>query len=133
MERRSNIILFDGVCNLCNGFVQFMLKHDKNHVFHFASLQSNAANKLLNELQVHDLSDSIVVIEDGQVLVKSQAVLYICKKLGGRFNLLRIGLILPHFIRDFIYDLIAKRRYLLFGKKESCMLPNPKYKKRFLE
>ncbi|WP_377889007.1 thiol-disulfide oxidoreductase DCC family protein [Alkalihalobacillus sp. R86527] len=133
MNNKSNIILFDGVCNLCNGFVQFMLKHDKQQVFKFASIQSTAGNQLLNDLQVHHLPDSIVVIVDDQVLVKSKAVLYICKELGGVFNLLRIVAILPVFIRDYLYDQIAKRRYILFGKKESCMLPNPKHKKRFIE
>ena len=129
----SNIILFDGVCNLCNGFVQFMIKHDKKRQFKFASLQSNIADQLIEASELTSIPDSVVVVGEGETFVKSDAVLYICKKLGGYFTILRIVAIFPKFIRDRLYDVIAKRRYSLFGKKESCMLPSPEQKDRFFE
>ncbi|WP_270182142.1 thiol-disulfide oxidoreductase DCC family protein [Alkalihalobacillus sp. CinArs1] len=131
-DRNNPIILFDGVCNLCNGLVQFMLKHDKQSVFKFASLQSEVAAELLKNADVEEIPDSIIVIADGRVYYKSRAVLYICKRLGGVFNFIRIIRILPVFIRDKMYDVIAKKRYALFGKRDSCMLPSKKYNDRFI-
>ena len=128
----TNIILFDGVCNLCNGLVKFMFKYDKKAVFSFASLQSEMAKDLLKEAGITEVPDSVIVIREGKALVKSEAALYIIQKLGGFFRLLLILRFLPLSIRNKIYDEIAKRRYKWFGKKESCMIPTKEQRKRFL-
>lgn len=110
-----------------------MMKHDKQHQFKFASLQSEVAARLIDESELTSIPDSVVVIADGKTFVKSDAVLYICKKLGGSFSILRIFKIIPASLRDRLYDLIARSRYNLFGKKESCMLPSTEQKDRFLD
>lgn len=132
---KSNpIILFDGVCNLCNSSVQFVLKHEKHHNFKFASLQSNFGQLKLKEfnLKTEDF-DSIVLLEKGKLYRKSTAVLKISKHLKFPFSLLSLFLIIPNFIRNFVYDFIAKNRYKWFGKEETCWLPEPKFKNRFLD
>ncbi|WP_273852699.1 thiol-disulfide oxidoreductase DCC family protein [Guptibacillus spartinae] len=128
----TNIILFDGICNLCNGLVKFMFKYDKKAVFSFASLQSEMAKDLLKEAGITEVPDSVIVIREGKALVKSEAALYIIQKLGGFFRLLLILRFLPLSLRNKIYDEIAKRRYKWFGKKESCMIPTKEQRKRFL-
>ena len=104
------IILFDGICNLCNSSVQYVIKHDPGGLFKFAALQS----------------------EDGQVFTRSSAALRVAKKLKGIRKLLYALILFPPFIRNFVYDLIAKNRYRWFGKKESCMVPGPGLQQRFL-
>ncbi|MBN8207709.1 thiol-disulfide oxidoreductase DCC family protein [Bacillus sp. NTK071] len=131
-DQPKNVILFDGVCNLCNGLVKFMFKYDKKAIFSFASLQSEVAGKLLREAGVVEVPDSVIVICDGKALVKSDAALHIVKYLGGLFNLLLIFRILPRGLRDNLYDVIAKRRYKWFGKQEACMIPTPEQRSRFL-
>ena len=131
MEKHG-IILFDGVCNLCNGFVQRIIIADEKDYFRFASLQSETGQNLLkNYPNLQDLK-SIVYLQDGKVFTKSSAALKIASHLSGSWKLLRIGYILPAFIRDVFYDLIAKYRYKLFGKKEQCMVPTPELKAKFL-
>ncbi len=134
MNPEPKIILFDGVCNLCNRTVQFVLKHDKKAIFKFALLQSKAAQRLLEN---SDLSkpgmDSILYIRGNQVIRKSTAVLYILRDLRGLWKLAFGFMILPAFIRDFIYDIVAKNRYRVFGKRDSCMIPTPELKNRFLD
>jgi len=129
----AKIILFDGLCNLCNRSVQFIIKHDKLEAFKFASLKSESGKVLLSK---HDLLsnniDSIVFIRDNRYYHKSTAVLYILKDLGGVWRLLFGFIIVPRVIRDLFYDLIAKSRYKLFGKKDSCMVPDERIKDRFL-
>ncbi|WP_240904117.1 thiol-disulfide oxidoreductase DCC family protein [Bacillus sp. N1-1] len=128
----TNIILFDGVCNLCNGLVKFMFKYDKKAVFSFASLQSETAEILLKKAGLTEVPDSVIVIKEGKALVKSEAALSIIKQLGGLFKLLLVFRLFPRSIRDRIYDEVAKRRYKWFGKKESCMIPTKEQRKRFL-
>ncbi|MCA0174059.1 thiol-disulfide oxidoreductase DCC family protein [Bacillus sp. RAR_GA_16] len=128
----TNIILFDGVCNLCNGLVKFMFKYDKKAVFSFASLQSETAEILLKKAGLTEVPDSVIVIKEGKALVKSEAALSIIQQLGGFFKLLLVFRLLPRSIRDRLYDEVAKRRYKWFGKQESCMLPTKEQRKRFL-
>lgn len=129
-----NIIFFDGVCNLCNGAVQFILKRDKTEVFSFASLQSEFAQAHLRNFPnlPKDL-DSIVYSEGGKTWYKSAAVFRIAKKLGGIYRVVNIFRVLPGSWNDKLYDYIAKNRYRWFGKKESCMVPDPALKSRFLD
>ena len=130
----EHIILFDGVCNLCNGLVKFIIKHDPKARFKFASLQSDAGQALLEK---HKLSakdfDSIIYLQDTSYYVKSSAVLHILKDMKGIWQLLYLTIITPSPIRDFAYSIIAKYRYKIFGKRTVCMIPTPDVKSRFIE
>ncbi|RLQ96230.1 thiol-disulfide oxidoreductase DCC family protein [Falsibacillus albus] len=128
----SGVILFDGVCNFCNGSVQFILKRDAGY-FRFASLQSEAGQRLLNDHQMEPRLDSFFLIENGRLFIKSTAALRVCRHLKGAWKLFYILLIIPKSLRDFVYDMIAKNRYKWFGKQESCRIPSPGEKERFLE
>ncbi|MFK5891253.1 MAG: thiol-disulfide oxidoreductase DCC family protein [Flavobacteriaceae bacterium] len=132
--KNTSIILFDGVCNLCNSSVQFVLKHDKNKNFLFASLQSDAATKILLQLNKKSFEnfDSIVLVENEQLYFKSTAALKIAKNLNGFIQILYIFIIIPTPIRDYIYDFIARNRYKWFGKKDKCMIPDKEFSERFL-
>jgi len=132
--KNTSIILFDGFCNLCNTSVQFVLKHDTKKHFLLASLQSDAATKILLQLNKKSFKkfDSIVLIENEQLYFKSTAALKIAKNLGGFIKLLYVFIIVPTQIRDYIYDFIAKNRYKWFGKKDKCMIPDKKISNRFL-
>lgn len=128
------IILFDGVCNLCSGAVQFVLKRDKKQQFRFASLQGNAGQELLKQYNLPQNNfNSFVLIDDGKVFTKSNAALEIAKRLNGGWKLLYAFKIVPKFIRDAVYRLIANNRYKWFGKKETCWLPTPELRSRFLD
>ena len=130
----SGIILFDGVCNLCNGSVNFILDRDKKNRFKFASLQSAEAQELLKAFHLPtDVYESIILIQNGKLRKKSSAILHICRQLDGLWPLLFGFIILPGFMRDFAYDVIAKNRYKWFGRSESCRIPTPELRKRFLE
>ncbi|WP_440766165.1 thiol-disulfide oxidoreductase DCC family protein [Natronorubrum sp. DTA7] len=128
------IILFDGVCNLCHGFVQFLVPRDTEGQFHFASLQSDVGQQLLADhgLEGHDL-DSVVLIEGDDAYVKSGAVIRIARRLGGIYRLLGPTRYLPRRLRDWAYDLVAEHRYRIFGQKEQCMMPTGNVQERFLE
>ena len=129
----DRIILFDGVCNLCNSSVQFIIKRDSTGYFKFASLQSKTGQTLLKKHGLTNDLNSFVLIENDQVYLKSSAALRVCSKLGRAWRILSLFRFLPLFIRDFLYDIIAKNRYKWFGKKERCMLPLPEWKHRFLD
>lgn len=130
----ESIVLFDGVCNLCAGFVQFIVPRDTEGVFHFASLQSDVGRRLLAEYGLADDElDSIVLIEGGDAYVKSSAVIRIAAILGGIYALARPLRFLPRRLRDWGYDLVAANRYRLFGKKEQCMMPTGNVQERFLD
>lgn len=133
MPEAQKIILFDGVCNLCNGLVQFVITHDKKSIFRFGSLQSEGGRVLLKEhgLPLNDY-DSFVYVKDNRVYLKSTGALHVLKDLGGFYKLLYVFIAIPRPLRDFAYSLIAQNRYSLFGKRESCMLPTPELKRRFL-
>jgi len=128
------IVLFDGVCNLCSGFVQFILPRDDEGKYHFASLQSDVGQALLAE---HDLPrdelESVVLIEDGESYVKSAAIIRIATGLGGVYRLLSPFRHLPRSVRDGVYDFVADHRYRWFGKKDRCMMPSEDVQSRFLE
>lgn len=130
----KSIILFDGVCNLCNASVNFVIKHDKKEHFLFASLQSDAAKEILLQFNLKNLKiDTIILIEGNKVYYKSTAALLIAKHLEGPFKLLFGFIIVPKLLRDWIYSLISNHRYNWFGKRETCMVPSLKLKNRFLD
>ena len=132
-----DIILFDGVCNLCNGFVQFIIRHDQAERFRFAALQSEAGQALLAK---HGFApsagaaelDSVLLLSGGQLYSHSSAVLRIARGLGGGWALAGVGGLLPRAWRDALYRFIARNRYRWFGRQESCMLPTPELQARFL-
>ncbi|SEH16529.1 Predicted thiol-disulfide oxidoreductase YuxK, DCC family [Natronorubrum sediminis] len=128
------IVLFDGVCNLCHGFVQFLVPRDTDEQFYFASLQSDVGQELLADhgLVDHDL-ESVVLIEGEHCYVKSGAVIRIAQLLGGVYRLLGPSRFLPRRLRDWVYDLVAKHRYRLFGQKDQCMMPTGNVQERILE
>ncbi len=134
MAAQKKIILFDGVCNLCNSSVQFVIKRDKNDIFRFASLQSEAGQKLANERGINTSEiDSIILIEPQiAYYTKSDAALIIAKSLSGGWSFLGIFMGLPKGLRDTIYDWVARNRYQWFGKKDQCMIPTEADKGKFL-
>ena len=130
---QQHIILFDGVCNLCNAAVQFVIRHDKSEQFIFASLQSDTGKRILSEhsLPESDLK-SFILVEENKVYTRSSAALRVAKKLNGILPALYVFMLVPSFIRDGVYNLIAKNRYKWFGRKDECLLPSPELKARFL-
>jgi predicted DCC family thiol-disulfide oxidoreductase YuxK len=128
----KTIVLFDGVCNLCNGVVQFIIRNDQAGVFQFASQQSEAGQKLL-ELRKLPAMDTVVLIQGGKVFTRSDAVLEIFRRLPARWSWLSAFKIVPKFLRDAVYKLIGRYRYNIFGKQESCWLPTPELRARFLD
>ena len=132
-ENKHKIILFDGVCNLCNDSVKFVIKHDPKDVFWFTALQSDAGMKLATEHGIDtSKTDSILLIDQDKIYVKSTAALKIARHLSGGYPLLFGFMIVPNFIRNWVYDIIAKNRYKWFGKKDSCMIPTAELKNKFL-
>ncbi|GBF38637.1 thiol-disulfide oxidoreductase DCC family protein [Leptospira johnsonii] len=134
-EFTEPIVLFDGVCNLCNGAVNVLLDLDKRKILKFASLQSEYAKKLIQSRGLEEKIqgiDSILFWDGAEIHIKSNAILEICGKLGGFWKILKLSYIIPRPIRDILYDLIAKNRYKLFGKRESCRMPTPELKERIL-
>ena len=130
----SGTILFDGVCNLCNGFVRFVIDRDPAARFRFAALSSDAAVRLLEDNAVRGpIPDSIVLVEDGRVYFRSDAPLRIARGLTFPWPLLAVFLLVPRFVRDRVYDFIAARRYRWFGRRDVCMVPTPELNKRFLQ
>lgn len=131
------VILFDGVCNLCNSSVQWVIERDKEGRFDFATLQSDAARrelaKVMSEKEIDALPDSIVLLDSDGVHIRSAAALRIARGLGPRFALLRLGIVVPRPIRDAIYKLIARNRYRWFGRRDTCMTPTPELAARFLD
>ena len=129
----SKIILYDGVCNLCWFWVQFILKHDRKRRFNFVPLQSQTAKNIMleNKFHVVELS-TVVLIDDNRVLIKSSAILYVLKQLPMPWPLLYGLIVLPRFVRDGIYGFIGQRRYKWFGRGEACYLPGKEDRDRFL-
>ena len=138
--RTNPIILYDGICGLCDRFTQFVLHRDKQDVFRFAPLQSEFAAQVLrrNRADTQQLDTVYVVLNfaqpDQQLLARSDAVIYVLKYLGGIKRAAALGLgILPRWLRDAAYDLIARYRYRWFGKYETCLLPDARYRHKFLD
>ncbi len=134
LPQNKKIILFDGLCNLCNSSVQFLIKRDSKDIFRFVSLQSDLGKELLSKLPIAiQKTDSIILYESEAVFYyKSQAVFQIIKTLGGLFNCLLIFKLLPYSMCDVVYDYIAKNRYQWFGKKEQCLVPTSEIQSKFL-
>jgi predicted DCC family thiol-disulfide oxidoreductase YuxK len=127
------ILLFDGVCNYCNSWVNFAIRNDKKSVLRFTPLQSMAGQRLKEEYNISPETDSVIMIDHGRTYLYSDAALRMAKYLRWPAKALYALIIFPRFIREFIYKLIAKNRYKWFGKKETCMIPSPEVKNRFLE
>jgi predicted DCC family thiol-disulfide oxidoreductase YuxK len=128
------VILFDGVCNLCNGLVQFIIKRDKHHVFQFASLQSVYGAGLLKHYHFNSQSFETILLYTGKdIYVKSEAVIQIVRSLEGGWKMIVIFKIIPVFLRNYVYDLVAATRYKIFGRRESCMVPTVELKSKFID
>ncbi|BFI99950.1 MULTISPECIES: thiol-disulfide oxidoreductase DCC family protein [Priestia] len=128
------IILFDGVCNLCNQWVQFVIKRDRRALFRFASLQSDTAGILLRKHNYEDPPlQSVILLMNGNLYTESTAILHIVRHLRGPIKLMACLQVVPAFIRNPFYRFIARNRYKWFGKQTSCMLPTPETKIRFLD
>lgn len=133
MIEHKSVILFDGVCNLCNASIDFIIKRDKKDQFRVGALQVDAGKKLLSKFDVNpEYLDSLVLVEDDQVYFRSTAALRIARNLSGLWPLFYVFIILPSGIRDRIYDWIGKNRYRWFGKKNTCRLPTPKERAKFI-
>lgn len=132
-HKKELVVLFDGVCNLCNGAVQFIIKHDKKNIFKFSSLQSDFSQDVLtkNNLSITDFN-SFLLLEDQKIYKRSTGALTIVKHLNGLWPLLYGFIIIPPFIRNAIYDWIAKNRYRWFGKKDACLIPTSELKEKFI-
>ena len=125
------IILFDGVCNLCESSVNFIIKYDTQKHFFFVSQNSDKGKALLKKHSLENI-DSLVLLIEGKSYIKSRAVFEIAKYFEGKWRYLAIFRFIPSFLSDGVYDVIAKNRYKIFGKKSHCMVPTPELKSRFL-
>lgn len=132
-NKETHIILFDGICNLCNGTVQFLIKRDSKAKFKFGSLQSKEGQTLLKhfDLSPNDF-DTFVYIKEDKCFIKSSAAFRVLKELGGLWKFFYAFLLIPKKIRDFLYDVVVRNRYKWFGKRESCMVPTSELESRFL-
>ena len=128
------VILFDGVCNLCNASVNWIIDHDKKNQFKFASLQSAYGQSKVEELGLqNNYMDTFIFEDNGKAYLRSGAALQVLTQLGGIYSVAIVFYIVPGFIRDFFYKLVANNRYKWFGKKETCRIPTPELKSKFLE
>ena len=135
MENSNNkIVLFDGICNICNSSVQFIIKQDKKKRFRFASLQGKFGQEFLKKYDLPaDNFNSFILVEEEKIYTRSTGALRMLKHLGGGWSLFYAFIILPKFIRDGVYNWIARNRYKWFGKKNECMIPTPDLRTRFLD
>jgi predicted DCC family thiol-disulfide oxidoreductase YuxK len=134
VNHKKPIILFDGVCNFCNAIVNFIIRQDKENVFLFAALQSESGKRLLELYNINwQRSDSFVVIENDKAYMKSNAALKLYAKLPWYWKWTQVFWIVPKFIRDWVYNVVAKNRYRWFGKKDQCVIPSQNVRERFLE
>ena len=133
-NKGKKIILFDGVCNLCNNAVQFIIKNDKKDVFRFVALQSELGKEICKYIGVDQTKvDSVILYNPGVAYYyKSSAAIEISEDLGSIYSLVSIFKIFPERLRNYVYDYIAANRYKWYGKKESCMIPTPELKAKFL-
>ena len=134
LPENKKIILFDGVCNLCDKSVQFIIKHDKKDVFRFVALQSDLGKKIIKHIGIDTTkTDSIILYQPGMAyFYKAEAALKIAKELGGIYIILSLFSVLPNSLSNLVYDWIAKNRYKWYGKKDECMIPSPELKAKFL-
>jgi predicted DCC family thiol-disulfide oxidoreductase YuxK len=133
MPPSDHILLFDGVCNLCNGLVKFIIRHDRQGKIKFAPLQSISGQSLMSGFfPDNKIVDSVIFIRKDKLLVKSSAVLNIFRELGRGWRFFYCLIIIPFPVRDFFYDIIARTRYRIFGRMDTCMVPDPEIASRFL-
>lgn len=127
------VVLFDGVCNFCNNQINFIIRHDKNDYFRFAALQSDIGKKILSDhgVLMPDL-DTFILVENGKTYDRTTAALRVAKNLNGLWPMMYAFIIVPPFIRDIAYKIISKNRYKWWGEKESCMIPTPEVRAKFL-
>ena len=132
-EIPDNLVLFDGVCNLCNALVQFVIRHDPKAKFRFAAIQSDIGRTIFQKygMDPADLQ-TFVFISDNQIFLRSSAAIAVISRFGGAWRMCAIFWLIPRFVRDAVYSAIAKNRYRWFGRKETCMIPTPGIEKRFL-
>lgn len=129
----KKIILFDGICNFCNYWVNFALKRDKKNQLFFTTLQGETAKEILPEFGLSATHiTSVIFIDNGTAYTQSSAAIRICRYLGGGWSLFYVFIIMPKFVRDPLYNIIARNRYRWFGKKDTCMVPAPETRNRFL-
>lgn len=135
VPENKKIVLFDGVCNLCNNAVQYIIKRDRHDVFRFAALQGEIGKKLVEERKIDTSKvDSIILISPGEAYyTKSTAILKIAKEFGGAWKSTSLFMVIPTVLRNIVYDFIAKNRYKWYGKKEACMVPTSELKAKFLD
>jgi predicted DCC family thiol-disulfide oxidoreductase YuxK len=132
-QPQQNILIFDGVCHLCNGAVNFLLKHDHQDRFRFAAFQSEAGKELLKKFEIKaDPQDTVILVSEGRAFVFSNAVFETLKILGWPWKIFCVFRIVPRFITDFLYRLVAAQRYRIFGKLNACRLPGPEDREKFL-
>jgi predicted DCC family thiol-disulfide oxidoreductase YuxK len=130
----KSVILFDGVCNLCNGFVQFLIARDPKRRFLYASLQSESGRTIMEALHLNaDGLETVVLVEDGKGYTHSDVALRVAGRMGGLWPLFRVFYVFPKPLRDAIYNWVARNRYRWFGKREACMVPTPELKSLFLD
>ena len=132
IPKDKKIILFDGVCNLCDSSVKFVIEHDKKDIFRFVSLQSELGQKIINHIGASTIDSSILYEPGKAYYLKSDVAFKILKEIGGFYKVLLVFSILPKSIRDHIYDYVAKNRYKWFGRKESCLIPTTELQSKFL-
>ncbi len=133
-QASQSVVLFDGDCGLCNGVVNFVLRHDERGRFRFAPLQSPAGQSFLRRYGLPPEGvNSMVLLENGRFFTRSTAALRLARRLGGVWSLLYCLIIVPLPVRDFVYGLVAKYRYRVFGRSASCTMPTPEHRKRFIE
>ena len=129
----KHVVIFDGVCNFCNGSVNFIINHDPNTNFVFAPMQSNVAKELIEKYKMTDAGiDTFILIKNGVFYTRTNAALEITKDLSGYWYLFNITKVMPRPIRDLFYRIFARNRYRLFGKRNTCMMPTSEVKSRFL-
>ena len=135
IPKDKRLILFDGVCNLCNSSVLFVIKRDRHHKFLFAPLQSEVGEQIINAFNIDtEETDSIILYnpETNRIYHKSSAALHVAKALRFPVNIMRVFFIIPRGLRNWVYDIIARNRYRWFGRKDSCMIPTPELQAKFV-
>jgi len=132
---KDPVILFDGICNLCSGAVQFIIRHDPKHQFRFASLQSDLGQQIIKQFKIPpgEAMNSFILFENEKIYTRSTGALRVTKKLNGLWPLLYGFIIVPPFLRNAVYNFIGRNRYKWFGKKEACWIPTPALKSLFLD
>jgi predicted DCC family thiol-disulfide oxidoreductase YuxK len=132
-EKEHAVILFDGICNFCNDRINFIIRHDKRDYFRYTPMQSETGMKIMKENNLDATSpDSFFLVENGKSYDRSTAALRIVRKLSGAWPLLYFFIIVPKFLRDIGYKIVAKNRYKWWGKKDACMIPTPEVRQKFL-